>query len=104
MSDSFVTPWTVAYQAPLSMEFFRQECWSGLSCPTPGDLPDPGIKPASLVSPALTGGFFTIVPKQIVGGNLQHSAGSSWSCSDDLDGWEARGGREAQEGGDDVYM
>ena len=54
-----VTPWTLAYQALLSMEFSRQYYWSGLPFPTPGDLPDPGIKPASLVSPALAGGFFT---------------------------------------------
>ena len=50
-----VTPWTVAYQAPLSMELSRQEYWSGLPFPTPGDLPNPGIKP---VLP----GFFTTVP------------------------------------------
>ena len=43
----FVTPWTVAYQAPLSMGFSRQECWSGLPFPSAGDLPDPGIKPGS---------------------------------------------------------
>ena len=43
----FVTPWTVAYQAPPSMRFSRQECWSGLPFPSPGDLPDPGIKPGS---------------------------------------------------------
>ena len=43
----FVTPWTVALQAPLSMEFSRQEYWSGLSFPSPGDLPNPGIKPRS---------------------------------------------------------
>ena len=41
----FATPWTVAYQAPLSMEFFRHEYWSGLPFPSPEDLPDPGIKP-----------------------------------------------------------
>ena len=46
----FVTPWTIAHQAPLSMEISRQEYWSGLLCPPPGDLPDPGIK---LMSPAL---------------------------------------------------
>ena len=46
-------------QAPLSMRFSRQEYWSGLPCPPPGDLPDPGIKPTSLMSPALAGGFFT---------------------------------------------
>ena len=53
------TSWTVALQAPLSMGFFRQEEWSGLLCPPPGDLPDPGIKPTSLTAPALAGGFFT---------------------------------------------
>ena len=55
----FVTPWTIACQAPLSMGFLRQEYWSGLPLPTPGGLPDPRIKP---VSPALAGGFFTIMP------------------------------------------
>ena len=45
----FVTPWTIAYQAPLSMEFSRQECWSGLPFPSPGDLPNPGIEPRSPV-------------------------------------------------------
>ena len=43
----FVTPWTVAYQAPPSMGFSRQECWSGLPFPSPGDLPNPGIEPGS---------------------------------------------------------
>ena len=43
----FVNPWTVAHQAPLSMGFCRQEYWSGLPCPSPGDLPDPGIEPRS---------------------------------------------------------
>ena len=50
---------TLARQAPLSVGFSRQECWSGLPCPSPGDLPDPGIKPASLMSPALASRFFT---------------------------------------------
>ena len=58
----FVTPWTVALQAPLSMRFPRQEYWSGLPFPPPGNLPDPGIKPVSLVPPALAGGFFTTEP------------------------------------------
>ena len=49
---------TVARQVPLSMGFSRQEYWSGLPFPSPGDLPDPGIKPVSLMSPALAGGFF----------------------------------------------
>ena len=52
----FATPWTAAHQALLSMGFSRQEYWSGLPCPPPGDLPNPGIEP---VSPALAGGFFT---------------------------------------------
>ena len=56
MPDSFATPWTGACQAPLSMGFFRQEYWSGLSFPSPGRLPDPGIEPRS---PALAGRFFT---------------------------------------------
>ena len=46
-------------QAPLSMGFSRREYWSGLLCPPPGDLPDPEIEPVSLMSPILTGGFFT---------------------------------------------
>ena len=55
----FEAPWTVAYQAPVPMEFSRKDYWSGLPFLTPGDLPDPWIRPASLVSPALAGGFFT---------------------------------------------
>ena len=55
----FVALWTVARQAPLSMRFSRQEYWSGLPCPPPGDLPYPGIEPASFTSLALTGRFFT---------------------------------------------
>ena len=54
----FATLWTVACQAPRSMEFSRQEYWSGLPCPPLKDLPDPGIEPLSLTSPALAGGFF----------------------------------------------
>ena len=55
----FSTPWTVICQAPLSMGFSRQEFWSGLPFPTPGDLLNPGIKPTSLKSPALADGFLT---------------------------------------------
>ena len=58
VSDS-ATPWTAARQAPLSMGFSRQEYWSGLLCLTLGYLPNPGIEPASLTSPALSVGFFT---------------------------------------------
>ena len=55
----FVTLWTVARQAPLSMGFSRQEHWSGLLCPPTGSFPDLGMKPASLTSPALADRFFT---------------------------------------------
>ena len=55
----FVTLWTVAFQAPLSMGLSRQEYWSGLPGPRPGDLPNPWMEPVFLMSPALAGGFFT---------------------------------------------
>ena len=58
----FVTPWTVAYQAPQSMEFSRQEFWSGLPFPSPGDLPDPGIEPRSPALRALPSDCFTSEP------------------------------------------
>ena len=57
--STLATPWTVAQQAPLPMEFFRQEYWSGLPFPSPGDLPDSGTESAS---PALSGRFFTTEP------------------------------------------
>ena len=55
----FVTPWTIACQASLPTGFFRQQYWSGLPFPPPGDLPHPGIEP---ISPALAGRFFTTEP------------------------------------------
>ena len=55
----FATLWAVARQAPLSRGFSRQQHWSGLPCPPPEDLPDPGIEPSSFMTPALAGGFFT---------------------------------------------
>ena len=58
-SDSVVTTWIVARQAPLSMGFPSQEYWSGLPFPSPGNLPNPGIKP---IFSALAGGFFTTEP------------------------------------------
>ena len=57
VSDSFATPWTVAHQAPQSMGFSRQEYWSGLSFPSPGDLPDPRFKPGDSY---IAGRFFTV--------------------------------------------
>ena len=59
MSDSCATPWTIAHQIPLSVEFSRQEYWGGLSFSFPGDLPNTGIEPSS---PALAGSFFTTEP------------------------------------------
>ena len=55
----FTTLWTLAHQAPLSKGFSRQEYWSGLPCPPPGDLPNPGTEPRSLMTPALADRFFT---------------------------------------------
>ena len=55
----FATPWTVAHQDPPTMGFPRQEYWSGLPFPSPGDLPDPGVES---LSPSLAGGFFTTEP------------------------------------------
>ena len=57
----FATPWTVAHQAPPSMEFSRQEYWSALPFPSPGDLPDPGIEPGS---PALQAGALPSEPQR----------------------------------------
>ena len=67
----FATPWTVACQAPLSVGFSRQEYWSELLCPPPGDLSNPGIEPASVASPPLAGEFFTTVPSGKPTGHLE---------------------------------
>ena len=66
----FAIPWTVAHQTTLPVEFSRHDYRSGFPFPTPGHLPEPGIERASLVSAALSGGFFTTVPP----GKLQPSA------------------------------
>ena len=58
-SDSFATPWAIAHRAPLSMEFSREEFWSGFPFPSPGDLLNPGKE---LMSPALASGFFATEP------------------------------------------
>ena len=62
VSNSFVIPWTVACQAPLSMGFPRQEYWSGLPFSSPGDLPNPESEP---VSPTMVGNFFTTEPPKM---------------------------------------
>ena len=56
----FVTLWTIAWQVPLSMGFSRQEYWSGLSCPSPGDLPNPGIEPEFSSAPAFQGDVLSL--------------------------------------------
>ena len=67
-----MTPETIACQAPLSLEFFRQDYWSGVPFPPPGDLPDPEVEPAFPASPALAGRFFTTMPP----GKSKHYHGS----------------------------
>ena len=69
----FATPWTVAHQAPLSRGFSRQEYWSGLPFPSPGDLPDPRIEPIPPLSPTLAGRFFTTEPPILFGGSIKTS-------------------------------
>ena len=76
----FETPWTVAYQAPLSMEFSRQEYWSGLPFPSPGDLPNPGIEPRS---PALQADALPSEPP----GKLEHFWGGIWKLLSFLLKW-----------------
>ena len=62
MYNAFATPWTVVFQAPLSLEFPRQEYWYALPFPPPRDLSDPGIKPVSPASPVFSGKFFIAEP------------------------------------------
>ena len=73
----FVTPWMVACQAPLSVGFSRQECWSGLPFPAPGDLPDPG----TLGSPALAGGFFTTEPPVVQSLSHVRLSATPWTAA-----------------------
>ena len=87
----FATPWTVARQAPLSTEFPRQEYWSGLSFPSPGDLPDPGVEPTSLVSPALAGRFFTTVPCEKSSHFETLENISLWSFRNEIVYWKSSG-------------
>ena len=78
------TLWTIACQAPLFMGFSRQEYWSGMLCPSPGDLPDPGIKPASLTSPALASWVLCYEchlrsPSFLIPKRKHHFTGLAWS-------------------------
>ena len=81
LANSFVIPWIVAHPAPLSMEFCRQDYWSGLAFP---HLPDPRIKPASSVSPAWEGGFFTSEPpgKPHLYHVPRYSKEAEWYCKE----------------------
>ena len=79
----FATPWTVAHQAPPSMGFSRQEYWSGLPFPSPGDLPDPGIEPRS---PALQADALTCEPLKEV-----YYAKSTFSSNRPSGGWSKEG-------------
>ena len=72
----FATLWSVAHKAPLSLEHSKQEYLSGLPCPPPGDLPNPGIESVSLASPTLAGGFFTTI--------------LTWEAQEPEEGWEVR--------------
>ena len=78
MSNSFASPWTIAYQGPLSMEFSRQEHWSGLPFPSPGNLPNLGIEH---VSPALAGKFFTTTHPRSHDDGAQIQTQEIWSKS-----------------------
>ena len=73
----FATLWTVACQAPLLVEFSRQEYWSGLPCPLPGDLPDPVVEPASLTSSAWQASSLPLVPPGKPGSPISFTANPS---------------------------
>ena len=78
-----MTLWTVACQDPLSMGFSRQEYWSGLPCHPPRDLPDPGLEPMSLMSPALVGNFFntsSIWEAQLIHSNSNNINNKNNTC------------------------
>ena len=84
LSNSLQPHGIVAHQASLSMGFSRQEYWSGLPCPPPGDLPDPGNEPISPASPALAGRFLTADPlgKLINNQNLSPHSSGGWEVQD----------------------
>ena len=81
------TPWTVVRQAPLSMEFSRQEYWSKLSFPTSGGLPEPEIEPTS-ASPALAGRFFTTAPPGKLGFSSSKSKSNSLGFCKEVTYWD----------------
>ena len=81
----FATLWTVACQAPLPMGFSRQDYWSALPCPPPGQLPNPGIEPTSLRSPALVTGFFITKPSAAAAAAAAKSLQSCPTLSNPMD-------------------
>ena len=87
--------WTIGHQAPLSMGFSRQEYWSGLPCPPPGHLPDPGMEPVSAVTPALQAGYLLLSPQGIPGLGGRGSPGAlclrKWHLSSRLSDVKERG-------------
>ena len=86
----FATPWTVARQAPLSMGFSRQRYWSGLPFPPPGDLPNPGVEPASLASPDLAVRPFTREALIHRSPTLQEDSLFSWSTREAQEYWSGQ--------------
>ena len=87
MSNSLVTPWTVAYQAPLSKRFPRQEYWNGLPFPSPGDLPNPRIEP---MSSALAGGLFTTEPPEKPLTCTRYLLNVGWLVTKSFKNWKQR--------------
>ena len=77
----FAAPWPVVHQVPWSMGFSRQEYCSGLPCPPPGHLPNPGVEPTSLTSPSLAGRFFTTTATYIPQSSPNETYPQSWRCS-----------------------
>ena len=80
----FATPWTIARQTPLSMGFSSQEYWSRLPFPSPGDIPNPGIEPVSLPTPALAGILFTTEPPEKPKPQFMTSTTVQLSLSEDV--------------------
>ena len=79
----FVTPWTVTHQAPLSMGFSRQQSWSGLSCPSPGDRPDPALEPWSPALQADSLPFFWATRKALSAVGWGHKEEAGGDCGSD---------------------
>ena len=88
-----VTPWTVTHQVPLSMGFSRQEYWSGLLCPPPGDLLNPGMESTSFMSPALAGVSIYVESRKIVQMNLFAKKKQRHRCREQMYGHQGENGK-----------